>query len=73
MRTISYEEYCNSNYVFRFYGRKTFNVQNFTAIQLIIISQWQKYRFLRISAGTHAMLDWRLGRVSLDLLHGVFF
>ena len=28
---------------FRFYGRKTFDVQNFTAIQLIIIPQWQKH------------------------------
>ena len=32
-------------------------MQSFTAIQFIIIPQWQKYRLLHINEGIHAMLD----------------
>ena len=48
-------------------AKKTFDVQSITAIQLIIIPQWQKYWFLHINERTHAMLDLSMQKPSLKL------
>ena len=37
--------------------KKNFSAQNFKVVQLMVIPQWQKYWFLHINEGTHAMLD----------------